>query len=79
MLGTGLLARKAVERGLAPKPWVKTSLTPGSRVVTDYYDRAGLTPYLDKLGFGLVGYGAPRASATPVPSSRRSEAVTDQT
>jgi aconitate hydratase len=57
MLGAGLLAKKAVERGLAPKPWVKTSLAPGSRVVTDYYDRAGLTPYLEKLGFDLVGYG----------------------
>ena len=57
MLGAGLLAKRAVERGLAPKPWVKTSLAPGSRVVTDYYDRAGLTPYLEKLGFDLVGYG----------------------
>jgi aconitate hydratase len=57
MLGAGLLAKNAVDRGLAPKPWVKTSLAPGSRVVTDYYDRAGLTPYLDKLGFSLVGYG----------------------
>jgi aconitate hydratase len=57
MIGAGLLAKKAVERGLATKPWVKTSLAPGSRVVTDYYDRAGLTPYLEKLGFGLVGYG----------------------
>jgi aconitate hydratase len=57
MLCAGLLAKRAVERGLAPKPWVKTSLAPGSRVVTDYYDRAGLTPYLDKLGFNLVGYG----------------------
>jgi aconitate hydratase len=57
MIGAALLARKAAERGLAPKPWVKTSLAPGSRVVVDYYDRAGLTPYLDKLGFSLVGYG----------------------
>ncbi len=57
MVGAGLLAKNAVERGLAPKPWVKTSLAPGSRVVTDYYDAAGLTPYLDKLGFNLVGYG----------------------
>jgi len=57
MIGAGLLAKKAVEAGLRSKPWVKTSLAPGSRVVTDYYDRAGLTPYLDKLGFGLVGYG----------------------
>ena len=57
MIGAGLLAKKAVERGLSSKPWVKTSLAPGSRVVTDYYNRAGLTPYLDKLGFNLVGYG----------------------
>ena len=57
MIGAALLAKKAAERGLAPKPWVKTSLAPGSRVVMDYYDRAGLTPWLDKLGFNLVGYG----------------------
>jgi aconitate hydratase len=57
MVGAGLLAKNAVEHGLMPKPWVKTSLAPGSRVVTDYYDAAGLTPYLDKLGFNLVGYG----------------------
>ena len=57
MLAAGLLARRAVEAGLQTKPWVKTSLAPGSRVVTDYLDRAGLTPYLDKLGFALVGYG----------------------
>jgi aconitate hydratase len=57
MVGAGLLARNAVERGLQSKPWVKTSLAPGSKVVMDYYEKAGLTPYLDKLGFGLVGYG----------------------
>lgn len=57
MIGAGLLAKKAVERGLASRPWVKTTLAPGSRVVTDYYDRSGLTPYLEKLGFNLVGYG----------------------
>ena len=57
MVAAGLLAKKAVEAGLVTKPWVKTSLAPGSRVVTDYLDRAGLTPYLEKLGFGLVGYG----------------------
>ncbi|MEB3980034.1 aconitate hydratase AcnA [Mycobacterium sp. 663a-19] len=57
MLGAALLAKKAVEKGLNRKPWVKTSLAPGSRVVTDYYEKAGLTPYLDKLGFNLVGYG----------------------
>jgi aconitate hydratase len=57
MVGAALLAKKAVERGLTRKPWVKTSLAPGSKVVTDYYDRSGLTPYLEKLGFNLVGYG----------------------
>ncbi len=57
MIGAGLLARRAVEAGLERKPWVKTSLAPGSKVVTGYYDKAGLTPYLDKLGFQLVGYG----------------------
>jgi aconitate hydratase A / 2-methylisocitrate dehydratase len=57
MLGAALLARKAVERGLAAKPWVKTTLAPGSKVVMDYYAKAGLVPYLEKLGFNLVGYG----------------------
>jgi aconitate hydratase len=57
MIAAALLARNAVERGLERKPWVKTSLAPGSKVVMDYYDNAGLTPYLDKLGFNLVGYG----------------------
>jgi aconitate hydratase len=57
MLGAGLLAKKAVERGLRAKPWVKTSLAPGSKVVTDYLLAAGLTPYLEKLNFHLVGYG----------------------
>jgi aconitate hydratase len=57
MVAAGLLARNAVERGLTRKPWVKTTLAPGSKVVTDYYDRSGLTPYLDKLGFDIVGYG----------------------
>jgi aconitate hydratase len=57
MIGAALLAKKAVEAGLERKPWVKTSLAPGSKVVMDYYERAGLTPYLDKLGFNLVGYG----------------------
>jgi aconitate hydratase len=57
MVAAGLLAKKAVERGLARKPWVKTSLAPGSRVVTDYLDRSGLTPFLNELGFNLVGYG----------------------
>ena len=57
MIGAALLAKKAVERGLQSKPWVKTTLAPGSKVVTDYYDKAGLTPYMEKLGFNLVGYG----------------------
>ena len=57
MMAAGLLAKKAVERGLQRKPWVKSSLAPGSKVVTDYYKAAGLTPYLDELGFDLVGYG----------------------
>ena len=57
MVAAGLLAKNAVEAGLDRKPWVKTSLAPGSQVVTDYLDKAGLTPYLDKLGFDLVGYG----------------------
>jgi aconitate hydratase len=57
MVGAGLLAKKAVEKGLTRKPWVKTSLAPGSKVVTEYLNEAGLTPYLDQLGFNLVGYG----------------------
>ena len=57
MVGAGLLAQKAVERGLARKPWVKSSLAPGSKVVTEYYEKAGLTPYLEELGFHTVGYG----------------------
>ena len=57
MIAAGLLAKKAVEKGLTVPPWVKTSLAPGSRVVTDYYEKAGLLPYLDKLRFNVVGYG----------------------
>jgi aconitate hydratase len=57
MIGAALVAKKAVEAGLSRKPWVKTTLAPGSKVVMDYYERAGLTPYLEKLGFNLVGYG----------------------
>jgi aconitate hydratase len=57
MLGAGLVAKKAVEKGLKVKPWVKTSLAPGSQVVSDYYEKAGLQEYLDKVGFNLVGYG----------------------
>ena len=57
MIGAGILARKAVERGLQRKPWVKSTLGPGSKVVTDYYEKAGLLPFLEKLGFAVVGYG----------------------
>ncbi len=57
MLGAGLLAKKAVEAGLTRKPWVKTTLAPGSQVVTDYYNKSGLLPYLQKIGFDIVGYG----------------------
>jgi aconitate hydratase A / 2-methylisocitrate dehydratase len=57
MLGAALLARNAVEKGLTAKPWVKTTMAPGSQVVSDYYEKAGLWPYLEKLGFYLVGYG----------------------
>jgi aconitate hydratase len=57
MIGAALLAKKAVEKGLTSKPWVKTTLAPGSKVVTDYYERAQLTPYMEALGFNLVGYG----------------------
>ena len=57
MIGAALVAKNAVDKGLSRKPWVKTTLAPGSKVVTDYYDAAGLTPYLEKLGFNLVGYG----------------------
>ncbi|MER6446126.1 aconitate hydratase AcnA [Streptomyces venezuelae] len=57
MVAAALVAKKAAEKGLTRKPWVKTTLAPGSKVVTDYFDKAGLTPYLDKMGFNLVGYG----------------------
>src|SRR3954453_10456726 len=57
MIGAELLAKKAGEEGLQRKPWVQPSLAPGSKVVSDYYERAELTPYLDELGFNLVGYG----------------------
>lgn len=71
MLAAGLLAKKAVERGLKSKPHVKTSLAPGSRVVTDYFNRANLTPYLDTLGFNTVGYGCTTCigNSGPLPES----------
>jgi aconitate hydratase len=78
MVGAALLARSAVERGLNRKPWVKTTLAPGSKVVMDYYERAGLLPYLDKLGFNLVGYGCTTCigNSGPLPPAI-SEAVND--
>jgi aconitate hydratase len=78
MIGAGLLARKAVERGLETPPWVKTSLAPGSMVVTDYLERAGLDEDLDKLGFNLVGYGCTTCigNSGPLPKAI-SEAVND--
>src|SRR5918996_890971 len=78
MIGAGLLAKKAVERGLDSKPWVKTSLAPGSTVVTDYLEQSGLTEYLDKLGFNLVGYGCTTCigNSGPLPEAI-SEAVNE--
>jgi aconitate hydratase len=71
MIGAALVAKKAVEFGLERKPWVKTTLAPGSKVVMDYYERAGLTPYLEKLGFNLVGYGCTTCigNSGPLPES----------
>lgn len=78
MLAAGLLAKKAVEKGLKAKPWVKTSLAPGSKVVTDYYEKAGLTAYLDKLGFNLVGYGCTTCIGNSGPLSEEiSEAINE--
>ena len=80
MLGAALLARNAVEKGLPIKPWVKTTMAPGSQVVTDYYEKAGLWPYLEKLGYYLVGYGCTTCigNSGPLPrrSSRRSTTTT---
>jgi len=78
MIGAGLLAKKAVELGLQSKPWVKTSLAPGSKVVTDYLGKAGLTPYFEKLGFYLVGYGCTTCigNSGPLPDPI-AEAVTE--
>jgi aconitate hydratase len=78
MVGAGLLAQRAVERGLARRPWVKSSLAPGSKVVTEYLDKAGLTPHLDALGFNLVGYGCTTCigNSGPLPEPI-SEAVVD--
>ena len=78
MIGAALLAKNAVNKGLGSKPWVKTSLAPGSQVVTGYFERAGLTPYLDKLGFNLVGYGCTTCigNSGPLPTEV-SQAVND--
>ena len=78
MVAAGLLAQKAVEAGLETKPWVKTSLAPGSRVVTDYLDRAGLTPYLDKLGFALVGLRVHDLHRQLRAADRRGRAAVDE-
>ena len=78
MVGAGLLAKKAVEKGLTTKPWVKTTLAPGSKVVTDYYDRAGLTPYLDKLGFQTVGYGCTTCIGNSGPLPEEVSAAIDE-
>ncbi len=73
MIGAGLVAKKAVERGLKVRPWVKTSLAPGSQVVTDYLAKAGLDKSLDKLGFQLVGYGCTTCigNSGPLPDAVR--------
>jgi aconitate hydratase len=78
MLAAGLLARNAVDRGLAAKPWVKTSLAPGSKVVMDYYERAGLVPYLEKLGFHLVGYGCTTCIGNSGPLAPEVSEATDR-
>ncbi|MCK9485731.1 MAG: aconitate hydratase AcnA [Dehalococcoidia bacterium] len=78
MVGAGLLARKAVEQGLATKPWVKTSLAPGSKVVTDYLAHAGLNTYLDELGFELVGYGCTTCIGNSGPLPPPVDAAVDQ-
>ena len=80
MLGAALLAKNAVEKGLMSKPWVKTTMAPGSQVVTDYYNKAGLWPYLEKLGFYLVGYGCTTCigNSGPLPEEI-SKAVNDAT
>ena len=75
MVGAGLLAKKAVERGLTRKPWVKSSLAPGSKVVTEYYEKAGLTFYLEELGFHTVGYGCTTCIGNSGRYRRRSRAA----
>jgi len=78
MLAAALLAKKAVEKGLTSKPWVKTSMAPGSQVVTNYYEKAGMWPYLEKLGFHLVGYGCATCIGNSGPLDEKiSEAVNE--
>jgi len=78
MLAAGLLAKKAVEKGLVAKPWVKTSMAPGSQVVTNYYEKAGLWPYLEKLGFHLVGYGCTTCIGNSGPLAEEVSEVVNQ-
>ena len=78
MIGAGLLAKRAVEKGLSRKPWVKTTLAPGSKVVMDYYEKAGLIPYLDKLGFNLVGYGCVTCIGNSGPLPQEISAVVNE-
>ena len=78
MLAAGLLARKEVEKGLTEKPWVKTSMAPGSQVVTNYYEKAGLWPYLEKLGFHLVGYGCGTCIGNSGPLDEKVSAVVNE-
>ena len=78
MVAAGLLAKAAVEKGLSTKPWVKTTLAPGSKVVTDYYEKAGLNPYLDKLGFNTVGYGCTTCIGNSGPLPTEVSAAVDE-
>ncbi|MEP7764132.1 aconitate hydratase AcnA [Sanguibacter sp. 25GB23B1] len=78
MLAAGLLAKKAVEKGLVAKPWVKTSMAPGSKVVTNYYEKAELWPYLEKLGFHLVGYGCATCIGNSGPLPEEISAVVNE-
>ncbi|MGW6131590.1 aconitate hydratase [Cellulomonas sp. NPDC055163] len=78
MLAAALLAKKAVDKGLTAKPWVKTSMAPGSKVVTDYYEKAGLWPYLEKLGFHLVGYGCATCIGNSGPLPEEVSAVVNE-
>jgi aconitate hydratase len=78
MLGAALLAKNAVDKGLAVKPWVKTSMAPGSKVVTDYYEKAGLWPYLEKLGYHLVGYGCTTCIGNSGPLAEEISAAVSQ-